>query len=96
MKLEKKQIFGLLSVLLFIGFTLWVTLTVGKPMIEFVEDPKLFREWVDTYGIFGRIIFVGMVVFQVVIALIPENRWNSVLVMHLGHLKEQYLQLSEF
>ena len=40
-------------------------------MIEFVEDPKLFREWVDTYGIFGRIIFVGMVVFQVVIALIP-------------------------
>ena len=71
MKLEKKQILGLLSVLLFIGFTLWVTLTVGKPMIEFVEDPKLFREWVDTYGIFGRIIFVGMVVFQVVIALIP-------------------------
>ena len=71
MKLKKKQIFALLAVFLFIGFTLFVTLAVGKPMIEFVEDPKLFREWVNTYGILGRIVFVGMVVFQVVIALIP-------------------------
>lgn len=71
MKLDKKQILGLISILIFIGFTLFITFAVGKPMIEFVEDPKLFREWVDTYGILGRIVFVGMVVLQVVIALIP-------------------------
>lgn len=71
MKLDKKQILGLISILIFIGFTLFITFAVGKPMIEFVEDPKLFREWVNTYGILGRIVFVGMVVLQVVIALIP-------------------------
>ena len=71
MKIERKKALGLLSFLFFVGFMIFVTFAIGRPMIKFVEDPQLFREWVNTYGILGRIFFVGMVVFQVVIALIP-------------------------
>ena len=70
-KLTRKQLLAILSFLLFIGFMVFLTITIGRPMIRFVEDPKLFREWVDTYGIWGRMLFIGMVVFQVLIALIP-------------------------
>ena len=71
MKFERRKVLGFLSFLIFIGFMLFVTFTIGKPMIKFVEDPQLFRQWVDTYGIWGRIIFIGMVTFQVIVALIP-------------------------
>lgn len=40
-------------------------------MIKFVSEPEKFRLWVDSHGFFGKIAFVGMVFFQVVLALIP-------------------------
>ncbi len=44
---------------------------VGKPMVEFVREPERFRAWVDSSGFVSRVIFVGMVIFQLIIALIP-------------------------
>lgn len=44
---------------------------VGKPMVSMAEDPEAFRAWVDASGLWGRLLFVGMVVLQVVIAFIP-------------------------
>ena len=67
----RKKLLGLAAFVLFIAFMLFVTIAVGRPMIKFVEEPKLFRDWVDTYGIWGRLIFIGMVMFQVLVALIP-------------------------
>lgn len=40
-------------------------------MIRFVSEPEAFREWVDSHGWFGRLAFLGMMIFQVVIAIIP-------------------------
>lgn len=44
---------------------------IGKPMIKFVSEPEKFRIWVNSHGIWGRIIFIFMLVIQVLIALIP-------------------------
>lgn len=54
--------------LLFCVLTGWL---IGVPMVEFANDPETFRDWVDASGIWGRILFVGMVTLQVVIAFIP-------------------------
>ena len=56
---------------LFLAFMGAVTYFVGKPMIKFVSDPEKFRLWVDEKGFLGKLAFVGMVLFQVVLALIP-------------------------
>ncbi len=62
------SILALVAALIFIGA---VTVIVGKPMLRFVADPEQFRGWVDAHGIWSRVVFVGMVVFQVLVALIP-------------------------
>lgn len=65
---KKIYLFAIIVALIFIGA---VGYLVGKPMVEFVREPERFRAWVDSSGFVSRVIFVGMVVFQLIIALIP-------------------------
>lgn len=44
---------------------------IGRPLIRFISEPDEFRTWVDSHGIYSRMAFVAMVVFQVIIAVIP-------------------------
>lgn len=59
---------ALAAFLVFMGAVCWF---VGRPLIRFVSEPERFRLWVDQNGIWGRIAFLGMVLFQVIIAIIP-------------------------
>lgn len=59
---------GILLFLLLSGFVFWFA---GKPLIRFVSEPERFRSWVDTHGIWGRAAFLGMVVLQILVAVIP-------------------------
>lgn len=68
---RQKKIFGALTILIFIAFTALVAVFIGRPMLRFVSEPEQFRTWVDGHGIWGRIVFVGMVIFQVFFAIIP-------------------------
>ncbi len=68
---KKRKIVSAIAIVLLILFSALVGWFIGRPMIEFVSEPQQFRAWVDKSGIWGRIAFVGMVVFQVVIALLP-------------------------
>ena len=65
---KKIYLFAIVVALIFIGA---VGYLVGKPMVEFVREPERFRAWVDSSGFVSRVIFVGMVIFQLIIALIP-------------------------
>lgn len=58
----------LISFILFCAAVGWF---IGRPMIQFVSDPQQFRDWVDESGLWGRIAFVLMMMFQVVIAFVP-------------------------
>lgn len=68
---RQKNIVGIVLFLLFLAFCTVVGWFIGKPMVEFVSRPEEFRAWVNSHGIFGRLAFIGMTVFQVVIALVP-------------------------
>ncbi len=68
---KQKKLFGVFSIIFVILFSVAVFALVGKPLISFVSSPEKFRDWVDNYGIWGRLIFVGMVVLQVIVAIIP-------------------------
>lgn len=56
---------------IFLLFCVLVGYFIGVPMIRLVKAPERFRAWVDGYGLWGRLIFVAMVVLQVVVAFIP-------------------------
>ncbi len=67
----QKKVFTLASTAILIVFGALVTVFIGGPMLKFVEEPELFRAWVDSHGIWGRLTFVGMMIFQVIFAVIP-------------------------
>lgn len=60
--------FAIIAFLVFCGVVGWF---IGRPMVEFVSEPEKFRAWVDQSGFMGRVYFVLMVTFQVIIALVP-------------------------
>lgn len=68
---KQKKIISVLVLVLFLGFSALVAYFIGKPMISLVSEPEKFRAWVESRGNWGRLIFIGMMVFQVLIALVP-------------------------
>lgn len=69
--LRQKRIIGASATVLFLLFCAVVSWYIGRPIIEFVSEPEKFRVWVENGGIWSKIAFIGMVMFQVVIALVP-------------------------
>jgi len=68
---KHKKALSILSIVVFLLFTAIVSYFIGVPMLKLVESPDVFRNWVDSFGVFSRVIFVGMVFLQVIVALIP-------------------------
>jgi uncharacterized membrane protein YdjX (TVP38/TMEM64 family) len=67
---QKKWIAGA-GVAVFVALTLAVCFFIGRPMLRFVSEPEKFRLWVEGHGIWGVLAYVGMMVLQVVVAIIP-------------------------
>ena len=59
---------GIFLFLLLSGLVCWFA---GRPLIRFAKEPELFRAWVDQQGVWGPVLFVGMVVLQIIVAVIP-------------------------
>ena len=59
------------AVVIFILFSAAVFWFVGRPMIRFARQPELFRAWVEQRGVWGKLAYVGMVLLQVLVAVIP-------------------------
>lgn len=68
---KHKKILSIVSLIFFVLFMVAVFLLVGMPMIRFVEDPAQYRTWIDGKGLLAQLSFIGMVFFQVIIAIIP-------------------------
>ena len=66
-----KRMLYIFSLAVFLLLFLAVAWFIGRPMIRFVREPDLFRSWVDSHGIWGSLAFIGMMVLQVVFAIIP-------------------------
>lgn len=68
---REKRMLGIGLILIYCLATALVCWFVGRPLLRFASKPQQFREWVDIHGIWGRIGYVGMVLLQVFVAVIP-------------------------
>ena len=59
---------GILLFILLSGLIFWFA---GKPLVQFVSKPEQFRAWLDARGLWGNVAFIGMVIFQEFVAVIP-------------------------
>ena len=68
---RQKKLIAAAGIFLFVclcGLVFWFA---GRPLVQFVSEPERFRDWVDAHGLRGRIAFLGMVILQIFVAVIP-------------------------
>ena len=68
-----QKIAAIASIAVFFIVLVLLTIFVGGPIIKTLGDPASFRLWVEERGFWGRVLFVGVVVLQVIIAFIPAE-----------------------
>lgn len=68
---KHKKLISAAGIALFLLLSLAIFWFVGKPFLAFVSKPEKFRLWVDGHGIWGRLAFLGMMLLQVFVAIIP-------------------------
>ena len=66
-----KKIAAIVSIAVFFIVIVLLTIFVGGPIVKTLGDPAQLRVWVDERGVWGRVLFVGLMALQVVIAFIP-------------------------
>lgn len=44
---------------------------VGLPLVRLASDPEAFRQWVEGYGPWARAVYMGLVILQILAAVIP-------------------------
>lgn len=47
------------------------SILLGMPLARLAEDPQVFQVWIDSFGIWSRLVFVALVTVQVIVAFIP-------------------------
>ncbi len=94
---KQKKVITICCIAVFILFSVLICWFIGRPMLKFVSEPEKFRAWVDGHGFYGRLAFVGMMVLQIFIAIIPGEpleigagyafgMWEGTLLCMLGAL----------
>lgn len=66
-----QKIAAITSIVVFVLVLALLTIFVGGPIIKTLGDPASFRIWVDAHGAWGRVLFIGIMILQVIIAFIP-------------------------
>ena len=66
-----QKIAAIVSIAVFVVILVLLTIFVGGPIVKTIGDPAAFRAWIDARGFWGKLIFIGLLILQVVIAFIP-------------------------
>lgn len=69
--LQKKKLRSAVFIGLFLLATILIFLFAGRPLVAFVSRPDEFRQWILNAGVWGYFAFVGMMLLQIVVAIIP-------------------------
>ena len=68
---KKQKILCFAAIIIAVVVSVLVFVFVGIPVIRFISEPEKFRAWVEERGVGGKLAFVGVVILQVIVALIP-------------------------
>ena len=69
--LRKRRIVSIIILLVFVGIFVFLFLNIGVPLVEFVSDSERLRAWVDSNWLWSRLAYTGLVILQIIVALIP-------------------------
>ena len=67
---KQKIIVAIIIAVLIIIFSV-ISVVIGIPLVKSASEPEAFRSWVQGLGFKGDLAYIGLVILQVVVALIP-------------------------
>ncbi len=88
---KQKKMLGIVSIIIFIVFTLAVFLFIGIPIIRTARDPQIFRSWIDSMGVWGKLCYIALCFLQVLIAIIPGGPIEVAGGYAFGHVEATIL-----
>ncbi len=56
---------------LFVAAMIVLCIFAWEPLTDLFSDPESFRKWVSEQGAWGPVIFVGLMTFQIIVAVLP-------------------------
>ena len=71
MSKKKRHWIGILLIVLAVVFTVLMIGYIGIPMVKMAQDTEALKAYMDSLGAWGWLIFIGMIVLQVIVAVIP-------------------------
>lgn len=69
--IKKKRWIAILILTAFLAGSILAFWEVGKPLIQFVSDSERLRLWVDDNWFWSRLAYIGIIILQIVVAIIP-------------------------
>lgn len=69
--IKQQKILSIIAMIIFAVVTVLLVWFVGLPMLKFASKPDEFRLWVEEKGMLGYLGYIGMMILQVVVALLP-------------------------
>ena len=69
-KKQQKQI-GIAAIIIAAAATALIIWLAGVPLVRFASEPERFRQWVNDNGLWSRFAYIGMMLLQIVIAVLP-------------------------
>ncbi|MBR7111657.1 MAG: TVP38/TMEM64 family protein [Clostridia bacterium] len=74
----KRRMFTLICLLIFLSILIGATILFWDGLTTMVEEPETFRLEIEGYGIWGKVVFVGLMALQVILAPIPGHPFEVV------------------
>ena len=94
LRIDKKRIAAIVAIAGFVAAIAVLSVVWGKPMVSFVADAQVLRLWVDSHGIWGRLVFLLLLVVQMIVAFIPGEPFEIAAGYAFGWLEGTVLCLA--
>lgn len=91
---KRRKIASVVSLCVLLAFFAGVTILLWKPLMDTFSQPERFRDWIQSQGILGRLIFIGMMTLQVVFAILPGEPMEIGAGYAFGHIEGTLLCLA--
>ncbi len=88
---KQKKAIGISAVVIFILFSLAAFFLVGVPIVKTAKNPETFRSWIESMGIWGKLLYVGICFLQVLVAIIPGGPIELAGGYAFGHVEATVL-----
>ena len=68
---RNRKIVAAIAIVFFIAVIGIITAFAAQKIESISSDPEFFRNWISSFGFFGKFIFIGLAAIQVILAVIP-------------------------